>query len=46
MKITDTTEARYENVKPSDWGRTALYVGIGMLVVVTGAIFLLTSAAL
>ncbi len=41
MKTTDTTEVRYEDVKPSDWGRTALYVGIGMLAVVAGAMFLL-----
>ncbi len=41
MKTTDTTEARYEDTKPSDWGRTALYVAIGVLAIVAGAMFLL-----
>ncbi len=41
MKTTDATEAHYKDVKPSDWGRTALYVAIGMLVIVAGAVFLL-----
>ncbi len=41
MKTTDTTETQYEDVKASDWGRTALYVAIGVLVIVTGAMFLL-----
>ncbi len=41
MKTTDTTEAQYEDVKPSDWGRTALYVALGMLVIVAGAMLLL-----
>ncbi len=41
MKTTDTTKTQYENVKPSDWGRTALYVAIGVLVIVAGAMLLL-----
>ncbi len=41
MKTTDTTEARYEDVKALDWGRTALYVAIGVLVILAGAVFLL-----
>ncbi|MGZ4926497.1 MAG: hypothetical protein ACXV4B_08615 [Halobacteriota archaeon] len=31
---------QYEQVQGSDWGRTALYVAIGILVIVTGTIFL------
>ncbi len=32
---------QYEEVKASDWVRTALYVAIGMLIIVAGAMFLL-----
>jgi len=31
---------QYEEVKGSDWVRTALYIAIGILVIVAGAIFL------
>lgn len=32
---------QYEDVKTSDWIRTALYVAVGALIIVTGAVFLL-----
>ncbi len=41
MKAVETTEAQYEEVKASDWIRTALYVAIGVLVIVAGAMLLL-----
>ncbi len=41
MKTIETTETQYEDVKASDWIRTGLYVTIGVLVIVAGAVFLL-----
>lgn len=40
MRTTDTTETQYDDVKSSDWAKTALYVATGMLVTVLGATLL------